>query len=148
MNEKSKDQQLKKLYDVLNAVLDYDIPKYAEMFKNSEYDYMENLNKIRTEVKMAYAKGQLPKLKKIQKDLVEPYKNDKEFPKYIKEKTGYNIMPFKELEKIVDEIIKRKRIATEDEYRDVMEMISELNVKNEPEKMNTLQKLIDEFERV
>lgn len=51
---------------------------------------------------------------------------DLSFGRYIKEKTGYDIDIFGSFQKRIDKIIDRKRIKTENEYRDVLAMVDNL----------------------
>jgi hypothetical protein len=146
MNSIEKDKELKRIYEIVTASFDYIIQKNLnDPFKDDELNIVEYYKKLKVDAKVIYEQGKMKKLAQWYRDLTEGSIYDPKFLSYIKEHTGYDIKSDKELEKRISVIIKRKKIITEDEYRDVMEMISYLNVKNEPKKMETLQSLIDNY---
>jgi len=143
-----KSEELKQFYNIIIATLDYDIIKHDnDKYKNNEFDFLGHFKDLKIKTKVIYEKGQLTKLKKWYHDIIEPYLNDPEFSSYIKDKTGYYVVPYNELQKRVNKTLSKGKIKGEKEYRDVMEMISQLIVKGDEEKINILQGLIDKFDR-
>lgn len=73
---------------------------------------------------------------------------DLNFERYIKEKTGYDIDIFANFQKRIEKIIERKKIKTENEYRDVLAMVDNLCQQTpvDQEKIDVLNNLLIDFD--
>ncbi|HMK17806.1 MAG TPA: hypothetical protein VK492_06405 [Chitinophagaceae bacterium] len=73
---------------------------------------------------------------------------DLSFGNYVKEKTGYEIDIFGGFTKRIDKIIERKRIKTENEYRDVLSIIDNLCQQSpvDQDKIDVLNNLLIDFD--
>lgn len=147
MKQERKETEIKRMYEIIVAAFEYIIIKCAKgEYKEAGHRLEEHCERVIEETKIMYKKKQAKKLEKWYRDTIEGAVHDESEVAYIKEKTGYDVNLLNELDKRIKEIIKRKKISNEDEYRDVMEMLCELNVKNQPKKMELLQSLIDDYD--
>jgi hypothetical protein len=127
LTPEEKKLELKKYRDILLATLDYLIER-SKGANYGEFDPTTHFLKLKEETEESYEKGRLTKLKQWFWDMTEEQREtgDLSFGRYIKERTGYHIDIFGAFQKRIDKIIERKRIKTENEYRDVMSMVDNL----------------------
>ena len=151
MTPEEKQAELKRHRDILIATLDYYINRYrAANLKFEEYDPIAHFEQLKQQTEEHYDKGRLTRLKQWLRDMTaEPRETaDLSFGRYIKEKTGYDIDIFERFQKRINKIIARKRIKTDNEYRDVLSMVD--NLCQQPvvdeEKINVLNNLLIDFD--
>lgn len=146
---KTKPIELKKYYDLILATLDYMIDFSSMKIKTDTFNSTEYFLSLKLQAKEHYLKGQLTLLKKLFKGLTEDAKDDKQFVKYLFDKTGFKIDLKGQFEKSIAKIIKRQKILTEDEYREVMEKVEELIQckSSDQNKVNILNTLIVNYEK-
>lgn len=146
---KTKLIELKNYYDLILATLDYMIDFPSMKIKTDTFNSTEYFLSLKLQAKEHYLKGQLTLLKKLFKGLTEDAKDDKQFVKYLFDKTGFKIDLKGQFEKSIAKIIKRQKILTEDEYREVMEKVEELIQCESPDqnKVNILNTLIVNYEK-
>lgn len=127
MTPEEKQLELKRHRDILLATLDYFIDRSANI-KYDEFDPVEHFKLLKQQTEEQFQKGRLTRLKQWLRDMTEEPREtgDLSFGRYIKEKTGYDIDIFGNFQKRIDKIIERKKIKTENEYRDVLAMVDNL----------------------
>ena len=146
-----KQKELKRHRDILIATLDYSIDRFRTAnLKFEEYDPIAHFEQLKQQTEEYYSKGRLPRLKQWLRDMTEEPREtgDLSFGRYIKEKTGYDIDIFGNFQKRIDKIIERKRIKTENEYRDVLAMVDNLCQQTpvDEHKINILNNLLIDFD--
>jgi hypothetical protein len=149
LTKEEKEKQLKEVKEILLATLDYNIlnfPKLISVDFNSDKHY-ENL---KNEVLKKYQKGSLSILKQWLRDLTDQPREtrDFEYVKYIKQATGYDFDIFEVFKKRIEKIIASKKITSENQYHDAVEMVDYLS-QSEPKydaKIHLLNELILKFD--
>ena len=149
MTEDEKHKELQKYRDLNLATLDYLILKMEQFPTKGTSHLIESFKGLQTEVHVHFEKGRLTRLKQWFKDFTESPREmeDFEFDKYIKEKTGHDIDIHRRFKKRIDNILKRKTIRSENEFRDVESQVGKL-CQTEPvdkEMIETLNGLLSEF---
>lgn len=149
MRPDEKQSELKRYRDILLATLDYFIDRSASI-KYDEFDPVEHFNQLKQQTEEHYQKRRLTRLKQWLRDMTEEPREtgDLSFERYIKEKTGYDIDIFGNFQKRIDKIIERKKIKTENEYRDVLAMVDNLcqQIPVDQEKIDVLNNLLSDFD--
>jgi hypothetical protein len=127
LTSEQKQSELKRHRDILLATLDYFIDRYQAV-KYDQFDPVAHFQQLKLQTEECYQKGQLATLKQWLRDMtVEPRETkDKFFNDYIRSKTGHDYDVFNDFENRISKIIKRKKIKSEDEHRDVMSLIDKL----------------------
>jgi len=127
LTPEEKQSELKRYKDILLATLDYHIER-SKGINYGEFDLAAHFKQLKQETEENYKKGRLSRLKQWLRDMTEGQREtgDLGYGRYIKEKTGYDIDIFGSFQKRIGKIIERKRIKTENEYRDVMTMVDNL----------------------
>ena len=128
MTKEEKQKELEK-YRTLNlATLDYYIESSMLKIKTEDFDSDQHYKSLKPLVEENFEKGRLTRLKQWFRDLIEMMveNEDFEFNKFIKNRTGYDIDIHSKLKKRIERIIKREKIKTEDEYRDILNMVDNL----------------------
>lgn len=149
MPPRKNQSELERYRDILLATFDYHLKKKAGRVKFDQLDpdaYFFQFIKQQTEKQ--YQQGRLKSLQKSFHEMTAMSRitGDMDFGKYIKEKTGYDIDIFENLQSRINNIISQKRIKTEKEYQDVFAMIS-LCQQNptDQEKIDRLNNLCNDF---
>jgi hypothetical protein len=127
LTPEEKQLELKRHRDILLATFDYFIDRSANI-KYDEFDPVDHFKLLKQQTEEHFQKGRLTRLKQWLRDMTEEPREtgDLNFGRYIKEKTGYDIDIFDNFQKRIDKIIERKKIKTENEYRDVLAMVDNL----------------------
>ena len=127
MTPEEKQLELKRHRDILLATLDYFIDRSASI-KYDGFDSVEHFKHLKQQTEEHFQKARLTRLKQWLRDMTaEPRETgDLNFDRYIKEKTGYDIDIFDNFHRRIDKIIERKKIKSENEYRDVLAMVDNL----------------------
>lgn len=127
MTPEEKQSELKRYKDILLATLDHHIER-SKGINYGEFDPVAHFHQLKQETEESYQKGRLSRLKQWLRDITEEQRKtvDLSFGRYIKEKTCYEIDIFGSFQKRIDKIIEKKRIKTENQYRDVMLMVDNL----------------------
>lgn len=149
MNPEEKNFELKKYRNILLATIDYQLEKVAGSFIDDGFDPVADhyLNQ-KQKAEMDCLDGKLDKLKQefqnITNSLVQ--RGDLNFDKYIKEKTGYETNIFEDLQLRVEQIIRQKEIKDQDQYKDVLALLSiSEQISTEQKKIKVLNNLLDNF---
>jgi hypothetical protein len=126
MPPRENQSELQRYRDILLATFEYHLKKTAARVKVDQLDpdaYFFQLMRQQTE--KHYKQGRLKSLQKRFHEMTTMPRltGDMEFGKFIKEKTGYDIDIFENLQSRIA-IISQKKIKTEKEYHDVVAMIS------------------------
>lgn len=149
MTPEEKQSELQRYKDILLATLDYHIER-SKGIKYGEFDPFAHFQQLKEQTEENYRKGRLSRLKQWLRDMTEEQREtgDLSFGRYIKEKTGYDIDIFGSFQKRIDKIIERKRIKTENEYRDVMAMVDNLchQTPVDKDKIDLLNNLLIDFD--
>lgn len=149
MTPEEKQSELKKYKDILLATLDYLIGR-SKGINYGEFDPTSHFQQLKEQTEEHFRKGRLTRLKQWLLDMTEEQREtgDLSFGSYIKEKTGYDIDIFDGFQKRIDKIIERKRIKTENEYRDVMSMVDNLchQTPVDKERIDLLNKRLIDFD--
>jgi hypothetical protein len=149
LTPEEKQSELKRYKDILLATLDYHIER-SKGINYGEYDPAAHFKQLKQQTEENYLKGRLTKLKQSLRYMTEEQREigDLSFGNYIKEKTGYEIDIFDSFRKRIDKIIERKRIKTENEYRDVMAMVDNLCHQSpvDKDKIDLLNNLLVDFD--
>jgi hypothetical protein len=149
LTPEEKQLELKRHKDILLATLDYFIDRSANI-KYDEFDPVAHFKQLKQQTEEQYQKGRLTRLKQWLRDMTEEPRetDDLNFGRYIKAKTGYDIDIFGDFQKRIDKIIKRKKINTENEYRDVLGMVDNLcqQAPVDQEKIDVLNNLLIDFD--
>jgi hypothetical protein len=148
---KEKQKELKRHRDILIATLDYSIDRFRTAnLKFEEYDPIAHFEQLKHQTEEHYSKGRLTRLKQWLRDMTEEPREtgDLSFGRYIKEKTGYDIDIFSNFQKRIDKIIERKKIKTENEYREVLAMVDNLCQQSpvDEHKIDILNNLLIDFD--
>ena|ERR1051326_3075015 len=148
---KEKELELERLRDILLATLDYKIVQYRSANVVFEgHDPVASFENLKQLTQEHFNKGRLTRLRQWLRDMIEEPREtgDLNFDKYIKEKTGYDIQIFANFEKRIDNIIRRKFIRTENEFRDVLSMVDNLCQQKPVDdgKINMLNALLIDFD--
>tara|TARA_R110001592_G_scaffold237306_14_gene496530 strand:+ start:86134 stop:86598 length:465 start_codon:yes stop_codon:yes gene_type:complete len=150
-SEQNVQRELVKYRDLTLATLDYFLESGIMKIKTIDFDSDQHYKELKVQVKEYFQKGKLSKLKQWFKDLSEtPYENeDFNFIDFINTRTGYEINLSSKFEKRISDIIKRNKIKTENEYRDVMIKVNYLCLSDTPEEklLEHLNSLLLEFEK-
>jgi hypothetical protein len=146
-----KQSDLKKLRDILIATVEYYIDRYNSAKTDfGEFNPVEHYEKIKVDTEEHFRKGRLTRLKQYLRDMTEVPRETRDFNfgHYIKAKTGYEIDIFGVFQKRIDKIVDRKSIKTENEYRDVLEMVDSLcqSTPVDQIKIDTLNNLLIDFD--
>ena len=151
-SEQIVQRELVKYRDLTLATLDYFLESGIMKIKTIDFDSDQHYKELKVQVKEYFQKGKLSKLKQWFKDLSEtPYENeDFNFIDFINTRTGYEINLSSKFEKRISDIIKRNKIKTENEYRDVMIKVNYLCLSDTPEEklLEHLNSLLLEFEKI
>jgi hypothetical protein len=149
LTPEEKQSELKRYKDILLATLDYHIER-SKGTNFSEFDPVAHFQQLKEQTEENFQKGRLSRLKQWLRDMTEEQREtgDLSFGRYIKKKTGYDIDIFGRYQKRIDNIIERKRIKTENEYRDVMAMVDNLchQTPVDKSKIDLLNNLLIDFE--
>ena len=150
-SEQNVQRELVKYRDLTLATLDYFLESGIMKIKTIDFDSDQHYKELKVQVKEYFQKGKLSKLKQWFKDLSEtPYENeDFNFIDFINTRTGYEINLSSKFENRISDIIKRNKIKTENEYRDVMIKVNYLCLSDTPEEklLEHLNSLLLEFEK-
>jgi len=146
-----KQKELKRNRDILIAALDYSIDRFRTAnLRFGEYDPIAHFEQLKQQTEEHYRQGRLTRLKQWLRDMTEEPREtiDLSFGRYIKEKTGHDIDIFGNFQKRIDKIIERKRIKTENEYRDVLAMVDNLCQRTpvDEHKIDILNNLLIDFD--
>lgn len=153
LTQAEKEQELKRLRDILIAILDHSIEVARELRLSGkahpeEVDPTDEYHRIKGLIEEEYRKGQLTKLKQSFRDITEDALDDLALRAHIKHVTGYDVDLLSDFHRRIESIIAKKRITTENQYRDVLEMVDRL-CQTDPvdtEKIDTLNHLLLCFE--
>jgi hypothetical protein len=149
LTPEEKQSELKQHRDILLATLDYFIER-SKGINYGEFDPIAHYQQLKVQTEENYQKGRLTRLKQWLRDMTEEpgETGDLSFGRYIKEKTGYDIYIFGTFQKRIDKIIDRKRIKTENEYRDILAMVDNLCQQTpvDQDKIDLLNNLLIDFD--
>lgn len=149
MTPEEKQSELQRYRDILLATLDYFIDR-SKGVNYREFDPTVHFQQLKEQTEEHYQKGRLTRLKQWLRDMTEEPREtgDLSFGRYIKETTGYDIDIFGSFQKRIDKIIERKRIKTENEYRDVLAMVDNLCQQTpvDQDKIDLLNNLLIDFD--
>lgn len=149
MTAEEKQLELIKHKDILLATLDY-LTERLQSVNNDEYHLTPHFQQLKKETEVHFQKGRLTRLKQWIHNMTEEFieTGDSDFGRYIKEKTGYDIDIFRSFQKRIDKIIERKKIKTENDYRDVLAMVDNLCQQSPPDqnKIDILNNLLTYFD--
>lgn len=149
MTPEEKQSELRRHRDILLATLDYLIERF-EGINYGEFNAIAHFQQLKEQTEENYQKGRLTLLKQWLRDMTEEPREarDLSFGRFIKEKTGYDIDIFDSFQKRINKIIERKRIKTENEYRDVHAMVDNLCQQDsiDQDKIDLLNNLLIDFE--
>ncbi len=138
-----KDLELIKYHKLTLAALEYN--------KNTlEFVSKSHFEKLYTVVNSSFEKGQLTKLKRFFRDIIDMqiHTKDLKFNTYLKDTTGYEIDVFETFHKRIKSIISRGKITTDNQYRDINDYLDTI-VHTDPinkEKVSTLNSLLQAYE--
>ena len=122
-----KEKLLQEVKEILIATLDYILLNYTKLI-SEDFNSDEHYKNLKKEVIKKYEKGSLSILTQWLRDFTEQPRETRDFDyvKYIKEVTGYDFDIFEVFKKRIEKIIVNKKITSENQYRDVMEMVDYL----------------------
>jgi len=142
-------EELKRLRDIILATIDYSLEKSANTIKiDGRVIHESRYQRLKQNTEKHFRQEKLEKLERLlTKVLKEPLaRADLNFNNYIKEKTGYEINIFQNIQERVDKIIKQNKIKNEKEFHDAVCMISKLGQESIDEsKINVLHRLCRDF---
>jgi hypothetical protein len=149
LTKEEKKAELNRVRDILLATIDYDLTTRSKIITN-DFNSDEYYSNLKNEIEEKFQKGRLATLNQWLCDFTEGPRETKdlEYCKYIKQATGHSFNIFEIFSKRIEKIIEKKKVSTENQYRDIMELINYLSV-FEPEnqaKLGLLQKLASDFE--
>lgn len=149
MTPEEKQSELDRHRIIVLAAIDYFIKRsrginYGEPGPTTNYEHLKK------RAEDHYQKNRLSQLKQWLLDLTEEFREtgDLAFDQYIKEKTGYDLDIFGSFQDRIGKVIKRKRIKTENEYRDVLAMVDNLcqQMPVDQDKIDVLNSLLIDFD--
>lgn len=131
MKESGKEEKLKELekYRSLNiTAIDYLLETGKMQVRTADFDSNQYLQSLKNQVEELYQQGSLTKLRKYFQNLTEPQREteDLKFLVFLKERTGYEIDIFQRFSNRVDKIISKGKIATINQYQDILSMVDKL----------------------
>lgn len=149
LKKEEKKAELKRVRDILLATIDYNLTTKSKII-TSDFNSDEYYSNLKNRIEDKFQKGSLATLNQWLRDFTEEPRetHDLEYCRFIKQVTGYSFNIFEVFSKRIEKIIEKKKVSTENQYRDVMELINYLSV-FEPEKqakLDLLQKLTSDFE--
>lgn len=152
MTLETNQEELKRLKNIILATIDYSLQKSADIIKidgrvPGESYYQE----LKQSTKYHFKQKNFAKLQQILSKVLETpvARGDGSFDNYIKEKTGYEISIFKNIEENTDKIIKQNKIENEEEFYDAARMIHKLKQEYADEdKINVLDNLCRDFAKL
>ncbi len=128
MRSKEKETLLKRERDIVLAAIDYEDEDFRMhiKFDGAERPDSGHSRYLKQEVETCYKEGNLKKLQKIFSYIKASARMSGEtwFGPYIKEKTGFDINIFENLQQQVNKILQQQIIRTENEYHDAIAMTS------------------------
>lgn len=128
MRSKEKEAVLKRERDIVLAAIDYqdEVFRMHIKFDGIERPDTGHSHYLKLEVDDCYQRGALKQIQKIfnYEKASARMKGDTRFCPYIKEKTGFDIDIFENLQQQIDKTILEQKINTENEYYDAIAMTS------------------------
>ena len=150
MTKEEKHKELEKYRDLNLATLDYYIESPLLKIKTDDFDSDQHYKSLKPVVEENFQKGRLTRLKQWFRDLTEMMveNEDFEFNEFIKNRTGYIVDINSKFIKRIERIIKREKIKTEEEYRDILIMVDNLSQQQtlEKPKLDLLNSMLLEFD--
>ena len=123
MNRQEKQSELKQHKDILFATIDYILQQVkSENLGNDDYKTVEDYyRQQKLKIEKYFQEGKLTPLRQRLQTLTKTPLNraDLHFNSYIKQKTGYEIDIFNQLQIRIKELIKQNKIANKKELNDV-----------------------------
>jgi len=142
-------EELKRLRDIILATIDYSLEKSGNIIKiDGKVPAVSHYQKLKQNTEKYFKQRKLEKLHQtLLKTLEDPLARvDLSFDNYIKEKTGYEVDIFKNIQENVAKIIKQNKIKNEKEFVDVARMVGKLRQESADEnKINVLHNLCRDF---
>ena len=122
-----KKKQLQEVKEILIATIDYILLNHTKLISEN-FNSDEHYKNLKKEVIKKYEKGSLSILTHWLRYFTEQPRETRDFAyiKYIKVVTGYDFDIFEVFKKRIEKIIVNKKITSENQYRDVMEMVDYL----------------------
>lgn len=145
----TKEEEIKRLKAILLATLDYqiDLLKKLPTQPSESIDYFHT---VKTLVDEHAQKGNLSLIKKWLRDFAEWPIETKDFnyPKFIKEKTGYDFDVFQKFYDRCDKIIEKGKITNDGQFYDLQMLVNEISQAPvvHKEKIDIVNSLIREYE--
>lgn len=121
-----KSSDLIKFRDLVLSTLDFHLSTDIANVKSETFNARDHFENLKIETVQHYQKGRLTKLKQWFRDLSEPCEDNIEFGKFIKERTGLDIDLSRRLQSVVAKVMRKGKIATENQYRDVEQAVDQL----------------------
>ena len=121
------DQEELNRYRALNlATVKYTSIGPMKVVIDAKPELKDHFAKVEEKIEEFYAGEKLPALMKYFKDLSEVFKHDPDYNNYIQQETGYDIDSTGMLNSRIETILNRGLIESDDEYRDVVEALSDV----------------------
>jgi hypothetical protein len=139
--------ELQNVHTLVQAVLDYHLESLGFKLKTEGFDSDGHFRKLKIEAELHFRKGRLTKLKQWFRDLSEMFVDDSDFKAYLNLKAGITIDLKDDFEQRVARVEKRGSIRSNNEHREIEEMVSLLSQSNEPDtgRINRLNELLLDF---
>lgn len=142
---------LKKMRDIIHAVIDYNLEKYSHRIIIDKIDdYALHFDKSREKAEKAFKSKKAKTLARILSEVLEISwsSGDLHVAHYIEEKTDHVLDLYSGLGERIEKITKANRIKTKAEYRDVTGMIGLLKQDDsQKEQLNLLVNLLKDYEK-
>ena len=150
MEKTEKKKELIKYRNLVLATLDYYLESEELRVKTDDYDSHNNYRELKKKTVIHFEKGRLTILKQWFRDLTEMQieTRDLKFNSYLKQKTNYDIDIFSSFFKIIDRIIEKGKITTDNQFYNVKIMIDQLCQENKinEDKIEILNSLVFDYE--
>lgn len=143
--------ELAKYRDLVTTTLDYLRDNNAFAIKSADFDSREHFKTLKEQTIDHFQKGRLSRLKQWFRDLTEVQREtrDLRFEHYLTDRTGHDVNIFQDYYDRLDKILKKGRITTDNQFRDVSSMVDHLSqaVPLENNKVASLNKLLLDYEQ-
>ncbi len=151
MTKEEKQAELQRLLKIVNATFDYLTNRFGRMIVCDDVSTNEIIyNNQKVWAEKYFVELRLDKLQNLLSMFTTELKHpiDSEYAVYIKKNTGYDFDLWAENRKSTEKVLKRGKIVTEKERRDVSEMMDHFNEANEDlKKLKILRGLSADFDK-
>lgn len=149
LSKSEKEAELKKYRDLVSATLDYYIEKKAYPFSTA--NSIEHFQKLKQLTEEHFQKERLTLLKQWFRDMTEMQieVRDLNFNEYLRNRTKHDVDIFKSYFKRLEEIVKKGKITTDNQFYDLNILVDQLS-QTEPvdsERIEILNTLLRKYEQ-